>query len=74
MAIQEIHSNAEVKAGFYDIYEAKIKEEKALIEKKEKLEERLEYYKGMQKEFSFELCKERSPCSFCEFIYLCKRY
>ncbi|EES89137.1 PD-(D/E)XK nuclease family protein [Helicobacter canadensis] len=72
LALQESYS--EVEAGFYDIYEASIKKEEILQEKKQKLLEKLEELKEFKKEFSFELCKERAPCNFCEFIYLCKRY
>lgn len=72
LALQE--SCNEVRAGFYDIYEASIKEEEILQEKTQKLIERLEELKGLQKEFSYELCEKRAPCNFCEFIYLCKRY
>lgn len=76
LAFQELCGKeaCEIEAGFYDIYEAKIKKEEVLGEKTQRLLEKLEELKEAKEEFSFELCKERSPCNFCEFIYLCKRY
>lgn len=63
-----------IQAGFYDLYEAKIEQEKDLNAKIEDLQEKLEKIRANCKEVNFELAPKYETCKYCDFIYLCNRY
>ncbi|WP_236096445.1 PD-(D/E)XK nuclease family protein [Helicobacter sp. MIT 11-5569] len=74
LATKAQNPNNAIKAGFYDLYEAKIIEEVDLDTKVAMLEEKLKAIKNEAREVDFSLATKRDACKFCDFIYLCNRY